>query len=87
MQIGEGDQTMRAVKLFPDEATSGDVTATFKTRFQPNGEETEHGPYTLTAKTDVRFTGRQVTVRYDGLNAAAWRVGRFRLDVLPGGIR
>jgi hypothetical protein len=87
LEIGEGDQLQRAVKLFPDEASSGEVQVTFKTRFQPNGTETEHGPYTLTAKTDVRFTGRQITVRYDGVQDVGWRVGRFRLDVLPGGIR
>lgn len=87
MQLGPGDQIMRATSLYPDEASSGEVSATFKIKFEPNGDETEFGPYTLTGKTDVRFSGRQVSVRYEGAEGTDWRVGGFRLDVAAGGRR
>lgn len=87
MQIGQGDRTLFAVQLVPDERTQGDVTATFKTRLYPNDTEREHGPYTLANPTDVRFSGRQVRARVDGAVLADWRVGVMRLDVIEGGAR
>lgn len=87
IELGNGDNVMYATALIPDEKTSGDVTATFKTKFYPNGAETSYGPYTLSSNTDVRFCGRQTKVRYTGSRPTDWRVGTPRLDVTPGGKR
>lgn len=85
VQIGNGDQVMAATMLIPDERTQGEVTATFKTRFHPNDVERTYGPYSMANPTDVRFTGRQVSMRVQG--AAAWRVGVMRVEAKPGGLR
>ena len=85
--LSAGDQVMSVVDLIPDEKTQGDVQAKFKTRFYPNGAETEHGPYSLSAPTSVRFTGRQVRLRVEGQRLADWRVGVNRIDVVGGGRR
>lgn len=89
VQLGNGDQIMNALELIPDENTQGDVQVTFATRFYPNSTERTYGPYTLAAPTNVRFAGRQVTLRVDGLagRPASWRFGVPRLDVTPGGRR
>lgn len=85
--IRAGAQVMTATMLIPDERTQGDVSATFKTRFYPNGDEGVHGPYQMGEPTSVRFTGRQIRMRVDGVNNTGWRVGKQRLDVKPRGTR
>lgn len=87
IKLGEGDQVMVVTDLIPDEQTQGEVTATFKTRFYPNGTEYEYGPYTLSNPTSVRFTGRQARMRIDGAVSGDWRVGKPRIEVVPGGRR
>lgn len=87
ISIGSGDNVLKATMLIPDEKTQGDVTATFKTRFYPNGDERVYGPYTMTNPTPVRFTGRQMRIRVDGSNQADWRVGIMRIDATSGGKR
>lgn len=86
-QIGNGDVVAHALQLIPDDITAGDVTATFKVKFYPDASETSFGPYTLTSKTDVRFTARQAKVRYTGATLSDWRVGVPRLEVVGGGKR
>ena len=76
-----------ARQLVPDDKTMGDVSVTFKTRFYPDGPETSYGPYPVSQSTDVRFSGRQLRLRYDGMNSDDWRVGSPRLDVVAGGRR
>jgi len=76
-----------AKHLYPDEKTQGDVSATFKTRFYPNGPESTHGPYSMAAPTSIRFTGRQVSMRIESARNTDWRFGIPRLDVTPGGTR
>jgi hypothetical protein len=83
---GMGDAVLHAKALIPDDKVVGDVTATFYTSFYPDDTEATAGPYTLTKKTDVRFTGRQFRVRYDAVGTA-WRIGSPRLDVSLGGSR
>ena len=78
---------MSVVELIPDEKTQGDVSAKFKTRFYPNGEEREFGPFTMSNPTSVRFQGRQVRMRVEGAEDADWRVGIMRLDARQGGRR
>lgn len=87
ISLGAGDQVMSATMLISDEATQGDVTATFKTRFHPNDVERSYGPYTMSTPTDVRFTGRQVRMRVEGNELANWRVGVMRLEAKAGGLR
>ena len=87
IMLSTGDQVMSVTDLIPDERNQGDVQAKFKTRFYPNGAETEHGPYSLSNPTSVRFTGRQVRVRVEGQKLADWRVGVNRIDVIGGGRR
>jgi len=85
--LNGGEQTFTALRLYPDEETQGDVTATFKTRLYPNATETSHGPYVLGNPTSVRFTGRQFRMRVDGATGRDFRVGAQRLDVQPRGRR
>lgn len=85
--IGAGDNIARITKLIPDEATQGDVTATFKTRLYPNGAETSHGPFDMANPTSVRFSGRQARMRVEAARPADWRVGVMRVDATQGGRR
>jgi hypothetical protein len=62
-------------QMFPDERTTGKVTATFKVRQYPNGLETSFGPFSMSEKVDLRFTGRQVRLRVDGAASEIWSVG------------
>ena len=87
IMIGTGDQIASVVEMIPDERTAGDVTATFKTRFYPNGEEREYGPYQMSSPTSLRFTGRQLRIRVEGEVLSDWRVGVNRLDIVAGGRR
>lgn len=73
--------------MYPDEKTQGDVQARFATRFYPNAIEYNFGPYQMANPASIRFTGRQVAMRVEGVNAVDWRVGLPRLDVEPGGMR
>ena len=85
--IGPGDNMVKVTKLIPDELTQGDVSATFKTRLYPNGDETSHGPYAMANPTSLRFTGRQARMRVEGARLADWRVGVMRVEAIAGGRR
>jgi hypothetical protein len=87
VEIGSGEQVMSVRQLIPDEQTLGEVVVSFKTRMYPTSTETTYGPYTASQPTDVRFTGRQVKVRYTGAVLDDWRVGINRLDVIAAGKR
>ena len=78
---------MKVTQLIPDEGTQGQVQVTFKTRFHPNDTETSHGAVTLTNPTDVRFQGRQVRMKVQGVGNDNWRSGVMRIEVAPGGRR
>lgn len=87
IDLGEGDAVFSAVKMYPDEQSQGEVTATFKTRFYPNGTEREYGPYTMSAPTNIRLTGRQMRMRVSANVEEDWRVGVPRIDVRERGRR
>lgn len=87
VQLGNGDQVMYANLLMPDDKTLGDVNASFFVKFEPDGIETSFGPYSLSSRTDLRFCGRQMKVRFDGVNATDWRIGSPRIDITGGGAR
>ncbi len=87
VELGQGDQVYMCKYMYPDEKTQGDVQARFATRFYPNAIEYNFGPYQMANPTSIRFTGRQVAMRVEGVNAVDWRVGLPRIDVEPGGLR
>ena len=87
ISIGAGDQISKVTEVIPDEKTQGDVDLKFKTRFYPNATETTHGPFNPSNPTSVRFSGRQIRMRVDGVQAAAWRFGTMRLETKAGGRR
>tara|TARA_R110000796_G_scaffold193443_1_gene309958 strand:- start:9 stop:1490 length:1482 start_codon:yes stop_codon:yes gene_type:complete len=87
IMLGSGDTVASVVEMIPDEKTQGDVSVTFKTRFYPNGVERDYGPYAMSDPTSLRFTGRQIRLRVDGVTLGDWRVGINRIDVVPGGRR
>ena len=87
ISLGNGDTVMKVNNLIPDENTQGEVKVTFKTRFYPNDTEQTHGPYTLTNPTDVRFTGRQIRIRVEGVGNENWRSGIMRIEARAGGKR
>tara|TARA_Y100001949_G_scaffold176620_1_gene190941 strand:+ start:3832 stop:5313 length:1482 start_codon:yes stop_codon:yes gene_type:complete len=87
ISLGNGDQIMRVTNLIPDEKTQGQVNVTFKTRFYPNATETTHSTVTLTNPTDVRFSGRQVRIKVQGVGDTNWRSGIMRIEAKAGGRR
>jgi hypothetical protein len=87
IQIGNGDQIIHVRKIVPDERSLGQVTVSFATKFYPMGSNTSYGPYSLTENTDARFTARQVQLTYTGEDGEDFRVGNFRIEGVPGGLR
>lgn len=63
MELGEGDRIVHVLKLIPDERTLGNAEASFRTRFQPMGDEYSFGPYQVGVETDVRLSGREIVLR------------------------
>jgi hypothetical protein len=87
LELGNGDAVAYVLGLLPDDRTLGEVSATFKIRFEPDGAETSFGPYTLARRTDLRFGGRQIRIRFDGAANTPWRIGEPRLELVTGGLR
>ena len=83
----EGDNVVRITEMIPEEETQGEIAVKFKTRFYPNGDETEHGPFDPANPTSIRMTGRQLRVRIEGDAETNWRFGDVRLRVSGGGRR
>ena len=65
ISIDVGDGVIKATQLLSDSFPTNRLTAYFKTRFAPQGDEEVYGPYLVQPKTDVRFTGRQVRMRLE----------------------
>lgn len=87
MEIGEGDRLVQIQRMLPDDDTAGDVNVTLYSAPNPDTAETTHGPYTISAKTDLRVKARQVRVKLTEVNATSWRVGTIRLGVTPSSRR
>jgi len=87
ISLGNGDSIMKVTQLIPDEKTQGQVNVTFKSRFHPNDTETSHGAVTLGNPTDVRFQGRQIRMKVQGVANTDWRSGIMRIEANPGGRR
>lgn len=86
-EIGEGQNVYMVKYLYPDEKTQGQVQARFATKFYPNSTEYPFGPYSMANPTSLRFTGRQVAVKFEGVSNMDWRIGIPRFDVETGGLR
>lgn len=87
IRLGNGDNVMSIMGLFPDDLTVGDVSMTIFAKNNPDDAYTQLGPYTLTSQTDLRTCARQIEVQYNGVNLASWRVGSPALEVTEGGGR
>lgn len=87
MEIGEGDNVVMLKRFIPDERMAGSVRVNFYVRQWPNGTLTKYGPYDATSPADLRITGRQMEVEYEGDPDIDFRVGNFRFEVQAGGRR
>ena len=85
--LGNGDSVMHVTQLYPDDITLGDVTATFQVKNERDDPYAGFGPYALASRTDLRFVGRQLKVRFTGAVLADWRVGTPALEIEAGGAR
>lgn len=94
LEIADGEDVVRVQSLIPDELNLGDLTAKFFASFQPESGETTYGPYQLSAKTDVRLSGREIRVRFEEnniLQALRWDStlvtwdSAVTMDAVPGG--
>lgn len=88
--IGDGDKVLAAQQMIPDTNDGADLSYTFTTRQTPNGAATVSGPYSLTRDDgyiDVRFTGRQATLRVDQLADGLFQLGVLRVETTSGGRR
>lgn len=87
-QIGQGDFLACATQLIPDESTTGAIDVSFKTRLYPQGAESIFGPYLASVVNDLRFTARQIKVRYQPRTGAQdFRIGDVRIDIKQGSKR
>jgi hypothetical protein len=84
MEIGNGDNIMHILGLYPDEATSGDAVVSFTVRRNPDDPGIVYGPYSLQAQTDLRFSGGLIEMEVSGNVATNWRWGQPRLEVMQG---
>lgn len=88
VEIGEGEQVSTIMECLPDEKTLGDVELLIESAFNPTDTPVVTGPFTLTAPTHPRVTGRQHQfILREKAVGADWRVGAFRFDVVLGGRR
>jgi len=84
IELGNGDQIAHVLGLVPDDATIGDVTASFIVRRNPDEAGQALGPYSLSARTDLRFSAGLVEMTVTGARNVSWRFGTPRLDIVPG---
>jgi hypothetical protein len=84
IELGNGDQIVHVLGLYPDDATVGDVTASFTVRRNPDDMGQVFGPFALSGKTDLRFSGGLVEMTVTGARNTNWRFGNPRLEAVPG---
>lgn len=92
LEVGDGERRAHVTRVIPDEQTTGETKLTFSHREYPTSTETTQTAVTCANPTDVRFSGRQFTMRVEDSGAFStslqdWRVGTVRLDVQVGGKR
>lgn len=88
LNIADGAKIMYAGQIINDEG-GGAYRLTAYARFTPDGTEYAFGPYTMRPDgyTDVRFSGRELRLRFTGTSADLWRVGKLRLAGRASGAR
>ena len=87
VEISNGERVMHTRRCIPDEKAAGDVELYFYTRPYPNASEVTHGPFDAANPINLRFTGRQAAMEFRQNTANDWRVGDYRLEGVPGGLR
>jgi hypothetical protein len=85
-ELGQGDQVFTVNRLIPDEDSLGDIDATLYASLYPTATEDSQIITTLTEPTSCRLTGRQIRFKI-AQDTPGWRVGTFRLEVIPRGRR
>jgi len=87
VEMAGGNAILYARQIIPDERSAGQVQLSFTTKFTPEGDEYTYGPYTLSPYTDVRLSGRQISMNIEGVADEDWRVGTIRMEGTTGGQR
>ena len=88
---GDGEYIMRISRFIPDFITqTGSTTVSFITRAYPNSTPTTKDFVIDSSKTfqSTRIRARSVALKIS--NTAVnqdWKLGTFRLDIAPGGMR
>lgn len=80
IELGNGDNRMWVVGLIPDERTLGGLEARISTSGYPTEPRIEFGPFDPAEPTNMRVSGRDVSLRVDQVSNR-WRLGVPRLDV------
>jgi hypothetical protein len=84
IELGDGDRIMHCYGMVPDDKTAGDVSAYFTAKRYPDDAGTLKGPFSLSSKTDFRFSAGIIEMTVAGNASTNWRVGVPRLDLVPG---
>jgi len=92
MDVAEGETLVTVRRFVPDVAgLSGGIKVTLKSRFWPQGAETETEIGTIdstTTKLDFRVTARQIGGKFEWVSTPTeGRLGRIMFDVLPSGAK
>lgn len=88
LEVGNGEKRAHVTRVYPDEQDSAELQLTFKTREYPTASETTHTAVTAANPTDVRFSGRQFTMRVEAASTNTdWRSGTHRLAIVERGRR
>lgn len=84
VQISNGDRTMEVHAYIPDETTLGSAAAAFSVRDYPMDTAVAVASVSAASKTDIRFSGRMVSVTFTGSADVDFRIGNPRFDVKQG---
>lgn len=84
VEIGGGENTVSIYGVIPDESNLGDVAVSFTTGDWTMSPDAEIPAVDLTAKTDVRFNGRRVSIKMLADPDQDFRVGIFRFEAKAG---
>lgn len=87
IEIGNGERTYLVNQIVPDERTLGNTQLRLYGKLYPTDAETVSPLLIVRQPTDCRMVARQVRVRILGQTGVDWRVGEYRLDVVPRGKR
>jgi len=86
IEVGQGDQLAVLQRIIPDDTSIGEVSGTLYTSNYPTDPERQV-PFTATQPTTLRVTARQIRIGLTEVTATDWRIGTYRLGLLPGSRR